>query len=170
MTAPRLIAGLHGLGDNLMQRPFVRAMAKRVPLLFVQTPWPELYADLGAHVRVVRTGTRLRTQAKNEAASEVRWASPPRNAVTIKVFYGLKELREHGSMLRAIEAALPLGDEILDMDMPRLCDPPAIDPGGRPVAIVRPVTIRREWHSQSRSPDPRLLADLASHSSLCTNS
>mgnify|MGYP001297455383 FL=1 len=48
MTAPRLIAGLHGLGDNLMQRPFVRAMAKRVPLLFVQTPWPELYADLDA--------------------------------------------------------------------------------------------------------------------------
>ena len=61
---PILIRGLWGLGDNCYQRPFVRA-ATREYELHLETPWPELYADLD--IKFVCGKRKLRTQQKNMA-------------------------------------------------------------------------------------------------------
>lgn len=77
LRRPLFIRGMYGLGDNIMQRPFVRAAAEREGQVFLQTPWPELYADL-PKVKPVRSMTRLRTQQKNERrVSPNLWARCP---------------------------------------------------------------------------------------------
>ena len=59
-----VVHGMHGMGDNLYQRAVIR----QVGPVFLHTPWPQLYADI-PNVTCLKTGTRLRTQAKNESAA-----------------------------------------------------------------------------------------------------
>lgn len=42
VSVPVLVQGMHGLGDGIYQRAFLR----NLPGAYVETPWPELYADL----------------------------------------------------------------------------------------------------------------------------
>lgn len=150
---------MFGLGDNIMQRPFVRAAAEREGEVFLQTPWPELYADLPT-VKPVRSMTRLRTQQKNErrVAPQV-WARCPTGARLAKIGYGHAAL-EQGSIYQAMDACLPLQGAPFVMDLPRL-PAPLIDTGGRPLAVIRPVTARREWLNAARNPRPEYVCQIA---------
>lgn len=151
--APLFVRGMYGLGDNIMQRPFIRAASMRESVVYLQTPWPELYADL-ENVRPVRSQTRLRTQAKNESKFRGRWHPRPGGARTVQIAYGSQCLGTGQSIMEAMETRLPLGDTRFRWDLPDLGEPFEIDTGGRPLAIVRPVTERAEWHNASRSPLP----------------
>ena len=48
--SPRVLStnlvGMHGLGDNIYQRGYVKALAERAGIVWLWTPWPQLYADL----------------------------------------------------------------------------------------------------------------------------
>ena len=146
---PLVIKGMYGLGDNIMQRPFVRAAAAREGQVFLQTPWPELYADLPG-VKPVRSMTRLRTQQKNERRVPHHiWARCPTGARVAKIGYGHAAL-ERGNIYQAMDDCLPLGDAPFVMDLPRL-RAPKIDTGGKPLAVIRPVTARREWLNPART-------------------
>jgi hypothetical protein len=151
--SPLFVRGMQGLGDNIMQRPFIRAAAQREPVVYLQTPWPELYADL-ENVRPVRSQTRLRTQAKNESRWRGRWWPRPSLCRAARVNYGGVGVVQGVSIMESMEASLPLGDQPFVWDLPDLGPPFEIDTGGRPIAIVRPVTERAEWLNQSRSPRP----------------
>lgn len=134
------VHGMLGLGDNLYQRPFVRAAALRGQV-YLSTPWPELYDDLG--VRFVRADTSLRAQRKNlERQPAERWSVPPRCSSVRITYLGLE-----GSISEAMERAIPLGGP-LEMDLPPL---PASPVSGR-YAVVRPVTTRTEWRNPARNP------------------
>ncbi|MBS0244527.1 MAG: hypothetical protein JSS20_20335, partial [Proteobacteria bacterium] len=100
-----VIRGMNGLGDNLHQRPFVRAAAAREPV-YLSTPWPQLVADL-PNVKPVRSGTTLRTQQKNERRGFVGWHTPPTGAKTIQLGYGSATMAV-GSLHDALEKLLPL--------------------------------------------------------------
>lgn len=160
MPRPLLIQGMKGLGDNIFQRPFVRAACETGRQVFLETPWPQLYADLP--VKPVMTNTTLRTQRVNELSQgcDTWWARPDR-AEVVRVQYGHEALRR-GTIVQAMEKVLPLGRTPFAFDLPEL-GPAVRGPAltGKPLAVVRPVTVRREWRNEARNPRPEYLRDLA---------
>lgn len=145
---PIVIRGMQGLGDSIYQRAFV----KRFPGAYIETSWPELYSDLD--VKPVRPRTRLRTQTKNAERWEA-WHSHPSTAREVRIGYGARDLSS-GSILDAM--CRQFGVEPSALDLSPLPSP--ISPG-RPYAIVRPVTERREWHNSARNPRPEYVAQSA---------
>ena len=163
MRPALLVHGMKGLGDNIFQRPFVRAACARHSEVFLETPWPELYEDLG-QVRPIRTFTKLRTQGRNERSSAARWSDAPRAAVKARFGYGSIELRT-STILESLERGVPLnrGDR-LALDLPASCQtPPAavLAAVGPMYAVVRPATVRREWSNPARNPRPEYLVEAA---------
>jgi hypothetical protein len=148
-----LIRGMHGLGDNLHQRPFVRATSEQDET-YLATPWPQLYADLPA-VKVLPVNTFLRTQRKNVQRG-YKWYSFPDslNARIIEVHYGSNTMTR-GSLHDELERLMPLGGR------PYINDAPDFGPSPvratKPIAVVRPVTVRKEWCSVARNPLPEYI-------------
>ena len=135
---------MRGLGDNLYQRAFVQ----NVGPCWIDTPWPELYADL-PNVQVGFTGTTLRTQAKNAARQPHGWTKPiPAGARIINSWYGTEGAL---TALRRIFRVEPT------WNLPAL---PAPLPDER-IAVVRPVTVRAEWRNEARNPQPEYVAQAA---------
>lgn len=140
-----LINSMRGLGDNIYQRPFVRALHEDV---IITTPWPELYADL-THVKFMRSDTTLRTQQKNinRQPPDV-WAHDYRIDRMIDVGYAGNGFERVG-IVASLEKQF--GVEPGPFDLPPV-EPWA--PTQRPIAVVRPVTERKEWKSAARNPIP----------------
>lgn len=147
---------MFGLGDNIFSRPFVRVAAAQYEL-YLETPWPELYADLD--IKFVRGTRRLRTQQKNMALQAAdRWSPPPR-AREIKVSYFDLTAR---SIIRSLEcrwAVLKVAFDPALFDLPDMGPSPVVSE--RPIAVVRPVTVRTEWRNEARNPRPEYVNVLA---------
>lgn len=151
---PLHLITMHGLGDNIYHRPFVRAAATRGPVS-IETPWPEVYQDLG--LTFVQPATRLRTQQKNVAGKRSEfWSGPLGEPLVFR--YASEHLR-HGSITGAMERVLPLEGAPFVFDLP--------DFGSRemtfrrPLAVMRPATVRSEWANEARNPRPEYLATAA---------
>jgi hypothetical protein len=146
---PLFIKAMYGLGDGVYQRPFIRAQAEARPV-YVQTPWPELYADLPDVHPVRPPSMRYRTQAKNLARLEsFPWAQPPRDHDAAYFTYAL---RRPGSILDELEKYVPLNGRPLVFDLPDFGPSPIS--ADRPIAVLRPVTTRAEWVNIARAPYP----------------
>lgn len=150
---PALIRGLWGFGDNIYQRPFVVAAARQYDL-WLETPWPELYADFD--IRFVRGTRMLRTQQKNMARSTC-WSTPPKGIREVKIQYGNLAA---GSIITSLEQRwrFPLEvrfDPAL-FGLPEMGRSPL--QSIRPIAVVRPVTVRSEWRNEARNPKPEYVA------------
>lgn len=139
-----LIHGMRGLGDNIYQRAFVKALPGPV---WVDTPWPELYSDL-PNVHCVQPQTTLRTQAKNIRRHH-DWQQAPAGLRSVKVAYGKEGIIP--GMARCFGVA-PAGFDLPDF-------------GASPVpgryVVVRPVTVRAEWRADARNPLPEYVAQAA---------
>lgn len=152
MVGPPLsIRGMWGLGDNCYSRPFVRSLARNHSI-WLETPWPELYADLD--IKFVRGARRLRTQLKNiERQPRDRWSRPPPGTREIAISYSGASTIVHGLQLR-----FGVNFE------PKLFDLPDMGPSpfssDRPIAVVRPVTVRSEWYNHARNPRPEYLFEI----------
>lgn len=149
---------MKGLGDNIYQRIFVRAAAS-CRTVWLETPWPELYADLPG-VRCVKAPTQLRTQAKNIARQPPpRWHRAPAGARPLRMGYGHASMTQTG-IIGAMEALLPLAGAPFVMDLPNF-GPSRSCFARKPIAIVRPVTVRSEWRNEARNPRPDYVAAIA---------
>lgn len=145
------IRGMYGLGDSIYQRAFVR----QFPGAFLRTPWPELYSDLD--VQFVRSDTRLRTQRKNEEKTSVVYVREPvRPSEVLTIFYGPDELRK-GSIVDAM--TWQFGRAASVFDLPSYGESPVS--ADKPIAVIRPATVRTEWANPARNPDPKYLAEAA---------
>lgn len=138
-----VIHGMRGLGDNIYQRAFLAQLAGPV---YLETPWPELYADM-PHVLPVRPQTTLRTQLKNIARNSAWHDAPvyrsgPRIAYSKGIIPGM---------------ARAFGVEPGPLSLPDFGPSPV---GGR-YAVVRPVTVRAEWRADARNPLPEYVAEAA---------
>jgi ADP-heptose:LPS heptosyltransferase len=125
--------------------------------VFVDTPWVELYRDL-PNVHPVRPARmRYRTQAKNLARLDAfPWATPPADCERAYFTYAL---RRPGSILAEMEKYVSLEGRALVFDLPDFGPSPVV--AAKPVAVLRPVTIRAEWTNTARAPDPRYIAQAA---------
>lgn len=138
-----------GLGDTIFARPIVRALAGGRGDVYVRTAWPQIIGDLGYPLA---TRSQLRTQAKNLARSifpKPVIPTPP----SVHPRYGPRELREGLTILSALEktSGANLGPRVT-MDLPEFDPPVLANVRGKPVAVVRPSTVRREWPNSSRNP------------------
>jgi len=140
-----LIDGMQGLGDNLYQRAILREVVK-VRQVYLMTPWPQLYSDLP--VRCVKSQTLLRTQAKNLLRPSTVWCKPPPLIDRRRWHYSIR----HGTMLQALCDDLGMYFQTVDFS-----GPPVEKVNRKPYIVVRPVTQRIEWKSESRGPKPEYL-------------
>jgi hypothetical protein len=151
-----LIRGMWGLGDNIYARPFVAAAAKYYDI-WLETPWPELYADLD--IRFVRGTRLLRTQQKNMMRS-AKWSLPPKGIREVKISY--RNLAA-SSIIVALERCwrelLGIRFAAALFSLPDMGQSP-IKPEW-PIALVRPVTVRSEWRNEARNPKPEYIAVIA---------
>lgn len=151
-----------GLGDNVFQRPFIRALSSRATV-YLDTPWPEIYSDLP--VKVFRNGERegrLRTQTKNILRQPAHiWTPPPHTCSGIKMSYGMAIGR--WSIVEAMERIIPLKGAPFVFDLPPLPKPISLieRAGTRPIAVIRPVTVRSEWTNEARNPRPEYVERIA---------
>lgn len=156
MTPLRILCQ-RGLGDNIYSRPFIREAAKRNDV-WLNTPWPELFEDLPVHF--MRASTNLRTQAKNVRRQDAaRWEEPKGFGPTVSVVYGHESLKRYGNIWRVLERFMPLHGAKPLFDLPPLG--PSIPLGDLPIALVRPVTVRKEWRNEARNPKPEYVNAVA---------
>lgn len=149
------VRGMHGLGDQLHSRPLIRAAAAREGVLYLSTPWPQLFADCPG-VRCVHPNTKLRTQQKNERRPGVKWwPMPDKVSRTVYMGYGSSTMRQE-SLHATLGKLLPLEGAPFVYDAPDFGPSPVQT--DKPVAVVRPVTVRSEWCAIARNPRPEYVA------------
>lgn len=139
-----------GIGDNIMQRPFVKTLCLNGGHVWIKTATPEFYEDL-PNIHFVKSDTELRTQKKNEKITNAKFEPAPTGVfIRKKIFYGNAELQKEGGVFTAGRVAF--GCEPSELDMPSFNLPPLRLPNGKKVALIRPTTERREWHNAARGP------------------
>ena len=150
------IVGMGGLGDSIYQRPFIRAqLAYRKPQpVYLWTSWPELYIDFAPQLQMIRPfWMSLRTQKKNIQSSAWQWASQPVGGRNLVVHYALAD--SEPNILREMSVTLPLMGHPFVFDLPEFGASPVTSE--KPVAVLRPLTLRREWRNTARGPRPEYL-------------
>lgn len=131
-----IIQSMKGLGDNILQRAFVKATNQPV---YLDTPWPELYSDL-QNVHFTKPSTMLRTQHKNICRQAMQWERTPVGHAVKRISYG------NQGMFHGMRQAF--GFDPVKMDLPDF----GHSKYDRPYVVVRPVTVRSEWRADSRNP------------------
>lgn len=139
-----IIHAMRGMGDSLYSRAFIKNLPGQ---LYIDTPWPELLADL-PNVHFIRPQTTLRTQAKN-IARHTNWILPPGRQPTRQIRYGAEGIIPGMTACFGVAPA--------EFDLPALPPSPV---EGRYV-VVRPVTVRSEWRADTRNPIPEYLYNAA---------
>jgi hypothetical protein len=167
-----LINGMHGLGDNVMQRAVIRRYLQRVQgTIYLDSPWPTLYADFDPErLKLIRKESRLRTQRKNaerEAASFYTGPVPRTRAVTVN-YRGITARETNSTVLATMLRAAGLEPEGgADFTIPhrpewagRARSIFAKIGATKPVLFYRPPTLRQEWLNPARNPEPGAFATL----------
>lgn len=140
--------GLHGIGDNIIQRSFIKALALKGHEIWIKTPLPEIYAGI-SNLHFVRANSPLRTQKKSEQSSSALFEREPPGIPRTRIFYGNGHLQT-GSIFDAMEQQFGTAPAL--MDLPSYTPADLRTPAGKPIALIRPTTERAEWHNVSRGP------------------
>lgn len=140
--------GMHGIGDNINQRCFIKALARKGCEIWLKTPVPEIYQGI-PNLHFVKANTRLRTQKKNEDLATVVFEPIPPGIPRQRIFYGNSHMREGGifATMQQQFGTLPAW-----LDLPHYSLPDIGLPPDKPIAVIRPTTERTEWHNASRGP------------------
>lgn len=143
------IDGMLGIGDNIMERPFIKELAK-THQVWLKTATPEIFCDI-PNVYFVRSNTSLHTQRKNECASDIAFSSlPPAGIPSKRIFYGNAELQSPGGIFGSLRKQFGVKPCALDLPVFDMPDIPELK--SKKIAIIRPTTERREWHNAARGP------------------
>lgn len=148
---------MHGLGDNIYQRGFIKNINGEVLL---ETPWPQVYQGLD-NVKFVKPNTKLRTQSKNIRNRDLNvvWENiNPKDIINpTRIHYG----RPKGFKGIVREMSDCFGVRPTTFDLPDFAPEfPWIQDLGE-FALVRPVTERKEWLNSARNPKPEYIAKSA---------
>jgi hypothetical protein len=155
---------MRGLGDNIYQRSFLKVLSEK-SICVLDTPFPEIYEDL-TNVYFEPCQTELRTQKKNVKKTDFcgRRASelPFIHASTRR---GRVQRSRSGGNIRYRDKGIIKGMREIFKFEPARMDLPSFQPTKRlqeiltkKYAVVRPCTIRKEWHSSSRNPKPEYIS------------
>jgi hypothetical protein len=149
--------GMHGIGDNITQRCFIKALVAKGHEVWLKTPLPEIFADL-PNVHFVRANSTLRTQKISEEKSHFIFEKEPPGVPRKRIFYGNGHLK-NGSVFSAM--AEQFGVQPAQLDLPSYLPADLHTPAGKPVALIRPTTERSEWLNSSRGPLNQHIDDIS---------
>ncbi len=163
---PFSVKGMGGLGDAIHQRALIR---RWLDLGFgpieLATSHPEIYWDFrqSRQVHCIPLNCPLRTQAKNERRAEFD-AGLPNHIPTRTIWYTPDRIKREGSLLKAM-AGYSDCEGANDISLPihpdwSVASDRAISRSDKPLLIVRPAVLRREWNGPARNPDPEVLRAL----------
>lgn len=157
-----LVNGYFGLGDNIYQRPIIKALVRdRGAPIFLKTPWPEMFWDMEPEVTFVHPGDiRLRTQMENANRFPPEFWAQPGGMKSIRPNYSIPHFKRGLTPIQAFEETS--GVKLVGVDEFHLpVNPEWVDAAAEVskdwperFALVRPPTVRREWRNESRNPDP----------------
>lgn len=147
------IQSMWGLGDNIYLRPIVQSYAN-TSVVYTDTPWPELYQDI-PNVRFYLSRRPLRTQIKNiNRQHRSIWSMPPNK---VNQFLKPQYTFAGGTTLfSGLLKSMQFDNLFLNLNLPTF---PRRE--GK-IALIRPVTIRREWLNSARNPLPEYVNEIAS--------
>lgn len=152
--------GMHGIGDNINQRCFIKTLLRQNHEIWLQTPLPEIYYDLNKpgepkRLHFVKTNTTLRTQAFYEEKSQMIWEQVPHNAIKRRIFYGNHDLM-FGNVYTTMSQPNRFDCDPMPLSLPDYTlfksSNFTIDNIIKPLAVIRPTSERKEWHNASRGP------------------
>jgi len=142
-----IIKGMFGLGDNVYQRAFIKNIKRP---LFLETSWPQFYADI-PEVEFIKPDVKLRTQRKNvDRMPPSVWTHRQRytmGSVSQQIFYGTSGILDGMRRCFKVQPA--------PIDLPDFGE--SLVKGK--YALMRPVTIRKEWQNEARAPKPEYIAE-----------
>jgi hypothetical protein len=144
-----IIDGMKGFGDNIYSRAFVKTLSKKYDV-YIATPYPELYEDLP--LKFLSIQTPLRTQSKNIARQTRDYDKRPSCASINPSYTGLHLSK--WSILQSLKNNFKC--EPSEFDLPDWNK--KFDFGTKkPICVVRPATIRKEWLASARNPNPKYI-------------
>jgi hypothetical protein len=157
---------MKGLGDNIYQRCFLKGLSQQ-QICVLDTPFPEIYQDLN-NVFFEPCKTRLRTQAKNARKTDHcgRKLSELQSNARVRRSRGNANVTRTRSLgaIHYGDTGIINGLEQAFKTAPSKMDLPSFEPSarlksiiGKKYAVVRPVTRRTEWISDSRNPKPEYI-------------
>lgn len=146
---PLHVRGMGGLGDCVYARPLIRHFLDVRGELWLSTPYPELYEDLAGVYPVRWKDGGLRCQSKNMARHSGTWVLPPKGAERVRLMYALGRLNQ--TIVAELEQGAQTAIHRFRFDLPDFGSLPI----GQRYAVVRPVSVRKEWRNTARNPDPR---------------
>lgn len=145
-----LVNSMRGMGDNIFQRPYVATLCGLYDKVFIDTPWPHLYADMPSNLILVPPQTNLRTQAKNINVNSHMYAEGV-SSPTATRYRPSYRLRHSRSIYRDFDNRIPRTGFFFHMDPPESwANDLPFDPS-EPFCLVRNTTTRREWFVKNRN-------------------
>lgn len=168
-----LLIGMHGMGDNIMQRAIVRDRLAKGKDVYLTTSWVSIYHDLVPQgLKIIRKEISLRSQTNNAIRENDLFYKGPhpslaRSKFIERIWYRHEMVNKLGSVLAAMchsaktpfETAnfkLPVpvawNKKLLDVVSKQLFDKKlTID---KPIMVVRPLLLRKDWGGcDARNPD-----------------
>lgn len=154
-TANHLIRLMSGIGDAFFQRPIIRELLKQTSGgVWIKNDWPQLWHDLPVHV--LPSDTNLRTQSENRHRS--KFSEPPAGPTRIRATTYTPSILQQNPTATILDVLA----DMLSVALPDVLDHSLAVPAdwlwkpdtSKPVAVVRPPTVRREWPAPARNPDP----------------
>ena len=140
-----------GLGDNVYNRVVARLFLQSNYDVYVQTCWPQVYVDLP--VRCLPFPTELRTQRRNVARGW-DWATRP---VPTQRYHPRYVWSDNMSAPRSMAKSVGFVSPVVSF---AFTPPWKAEKGDKPLALVVPPTVRREWPNVARPCDPAYMQQL----------
>lgn len=158
MSKPVLfVRTMNAIGDCILSRPFIRVMAN-ANRLALQTPFPELFSDLGVE-RIVRAKSNVpyASKAIREWGEKHDWRGAPKDKdgnkqEPIYFCYDINDPANVTDQLRLRMTNFTRHHYKFDL-------PPdvALTPPTQKYAVIRPVVTRDEFPVTARNCDPRYI-------------
>lgn len=162
---PIVVRAYTGLGDTFYARPVVKRLAARNGRIHLVSPWPQLFWDLPA-VKVIRPpSSPFRAQRRNVETVESKvWSDAPSDGPGLLLEYTESDLRLKQTIIETFAAKARLdahpGPEDFRFMVPEAWSDDWSRKLPRPIGIVHPPTIRKEWPNSSRNPHSKYIQTL----------
>ncbi len=155
-----------GLGDTFYMRPIVRKIVEREGMIYFVNPWPQLFWDQ-PKVKVLQPeSVSFRTQKENinRVPSEM-WAGKFTGGLSKLLEYDDGDFKAGKTIIQAFldrggPAKTKLTEKDFRFEVPRSWIEDWMYDLPRPLGIVHPPTIRKEWENPSRNPKPEHIQEL----------
>lgn len=157
MSTIRYFRTMNAIGDCILSRPFVRRLARKYRLS-LQTPFPEIFADLGVD-RFVRgkTNVSYASKAIREWGEKRDWRGPPKtphNGDELEKVHISYDLTSTENVTEQLARSAGMSMDHYQLDLP---PDVALTPPTQRYAVIRPVVIRDEFPITARNCAPEYI-------------